>query len=217
MVFQKAWLMNFCPKCGKDAELVDGLCADCLAKMTDFATVKNRFVKCPVCKRWLSKGLWKDFESAVKDAMKTKGKLIDFHVFDNTNNFTAEYSVDYTGHVFSGTIKTKPLIQSKLCDDCSKERGGYYEAVIQLRGGWARAFEYSRWVATSKIDMRKEGPDLYVMKFSEGNKLVAFLKKKFKPEVKESSSQAGMKEGKHISRKTIMLRFGKLRNGSRTK
>ncbi len=224
--------MNFCPRCGKDAKLVGGLCPDCLTKTIDFATIKNRFVKCPVCKRWLSKGVWKDFESAAKDAIKTKGRLIGFYIFeesskdssnrkpvvsysDNTGNFTMEYSVDYMGHVFGGTIKTKPIIQSKLCDNCSKGRGGYYEAVIQLRGDWARAFEHSQWVATSKIDMRKEGPDLYVIKFSEANKLAAFLKKKFRPEFKESSSQAGMKEGKHISRKTIMLRFGKLRSGLR--
>ncbi len=202
--------MNFCPRCGKDASLVDGLCRECFAKTANLVTMNGRFVKCPVCKRWLSKGSWKNFESAVKDAIKPKGKLIDFLISDNTDNFTAEYSLDYKGHVFSGTVKTKPLIRSKLCGDCSKERGGYYEAVIQLRGNWMPAFERAQWVATSKVEMRKEGPDLYVIKFSEANKLAAFLKKKFRPEAKESSSQAGMKEGKHISRKTIVLRFGKI-------
>ncbi|MBI4168194.1 MAG: hypothetical protein HY515_04515, partial [Candidatus Aenigmarchaeota archaeon] len=76
-----------------------------------------------------------------------------------------------------------------------------------LRGNWRKPFEYASSVGTSKTEQKKEGVDLYIIKFSEGNKLVGFLKKRFKPEVKESSSMAGMKEGKHINRKTIMLRF----------
>lgn len=199
--------MNFCPRCGKEGNLIDGLCDGCFTKTNTLAEFKGNLTQCPICKRWLSKGSWKTFEEAVQDGMKHKGLLIDTDIVNHGNYFTVEYSIDYKGNVINGELEIHSSTKKILCENCSRTRGGYYELLIQLRGNWQKPFEYSNWVGTSKTEQKKEGVDLYVIKFSEGAKLVGFLKKRFKPEVKESSSMAGMKEGKHISRKTIMLRF----------
>ncbi len=199
--------MNFCPRCGKEEILIDGLCRDCFTKTNVLAEFKGKLMMCPICKRWHSKGSWKSFEEALQDGIKHKGLLIETEIEDHGNYFTIDYSIDYKGSVINSELEIRASVKKNLCGNCSRARGGYYELLLQLRGNWQKPFEYSNWVGASKTEQKKEGVDLYVIKFSEGNKLVGFLKKRFRPEVKESSSAAGMKEGKHISRKTIMLRF----------
>ncbi|MBI4177020.1 MAG: hypothetical protein HY516_01500 [Candidatus Aenigmarchaeota archaeon] len=190
-----------------EGNLIDGLCAGCFAKTNTLAEFAGKLTQCPICKRWLSKGAWKTFEEAVQDGIKHKGLLIESDVKNLGNHFTIDYSIDYKKNILMGTIDVRASAKKIACKNCSRTRGGYYEAMVQLRGNWEKPYEYTQWVGTSKRDQKKEGVDLYVIKFSEANRIVGFLKKRFRPEVKESSSMAGMKEGKHISRKTIMLRF----------
>ncbi len=197
----------FCPKCGKEAELVDGFCRECFLKKTTLIEAGNKFVKCSICGKWLSKGAWKKFEDAVKDSLKVKGDLLDFSVTDAGNRFIVNYDIEFMGTIFEGEIDIQPSMRKIACTNCSRERGGYYESIIQLRGDWKKAYDLSHRLFTSKVEMKKEGVDLYVVKFAEGNKFVSEMKKLFKPEVKMSSSMAGMKDGKEINRKTILLRF----------
>ncbi len=199
--------MNFCPRCGKEENLIDGLCKECFTKTNVLAEFKGKVMMCPICKRWFSKGSWKSFEEAMQDGIKHKGLLIETNITNHGNHFTIEYSIDYKGNTIDGELEVRTSVKKNACENCSRTRGGYYEIMIQLRGNWEKPYKYADWVGTTKIDKRKEGVDLYVVKFAEGSKLIGLLKKRFKPEVKESSSAAGMKEGKHISRKTIMLRF----------
>ncbi|MBI2084964.1 MAG: hypothetical protein HYT71_00445 [Candidatus Aenigmarchaeota archaeon] len=199
--------MNFCPRCGKEDKLIDGLCLNCFKETTVLAEFTGKLVQCSICKRWLSKGTWKTFEEALQDGIKHKGLLIETDTTNHGNYYTIEYSIDYKKNIFKGVIEVHSSVRKIACTNCSRTRGGYYEAMVQLRGNWRKPFEYANWVGTSKVDERKEGVDLYVIKFAEAGKLVGMLKKKFKPEVKESSSMAGMKDGQHINRKTIMLRF----------
>ncbi|MBI1971997.1 MAG: hypothetical protein HYS53_01725 [Candidatus Aenigmarchaeota archaeon] len=199
--------MDFCPRCGREGELIDGVCKDCFTKTHALAEFRGKLIMCPICKRWFSKGAWKSFEEAIQDGIKHIGLLIDVDVEDHGNYFTVKYSVDYKKNILDGELEIRGSARKNACDNCSRMRGGYYEVMIQLRGNWEKPYEYAKWVGTSKVEQKKEGVDLYVIKFAEGSKLVGFLKKRFKPEVKESSSMAGMKEGKHINRKTIMLRF----------
>lgn len=199
--------MNFCPRCGKEENLIDGLCKECFTKTNALAEFKGKIIMCPICKRWFSKGTWKGFEEAMQDGIKHKGLLIDADIEDHGNYFTIKYSIDYKKNILDGELEIHASVKKNACTNCSRMMGGYYEAMIQLRGNWKKPYEYANWVGTSKIEKKKEGIDLYIIKFAEANKLVGLLKKRFRPEVKESSSMAGMKEGKHISRKTIMLRF----------
>ncbi|MFH0889784.1 MAG: NMD3-related protein [Candidatus Aenigmatarchaeota archaeon] len=197
----------FCPKCGKEAELIDGFCRECFLKRTTLIEANNKFVRCSICGKWLAKGAWKKFDEAVKDSLKFKGELLDFSVTDTGRRFIVDYTLEFVGIIFEGTLEIHPSIRKFACTNCSRERGGYYESIIQLRGDWQKAYDLSNRLGTSKIEMKKEGVDLYVIKFSEGNKFISAMKKTFEPEVKESSSMAGMKDGRQISRKTIMLRF----------
>lgn len=199
--------MDFCPRCGKENELIDGLCRDCFEKTNVLAEFKGNFVQCSICKRWLSKGSWKNFDEFVKDHIKHKGTLTGFEADYHGNYYTIKYSIDYKKNIFDGELEVHSSVRRITCQNCSRARGGYYEVMIQLRGNWKKPFEHASWVGTSKTEQKKEGVDLYVIKYAEGAKLVTFFKKRFRPEVKESSSMAGMKDGRHISRKTIMLRF----------
>ena len=196
--------MNFCPKCGKETELIEGLCKSCFIKTTDIITLKNNFVKCSPCSKWLSKGQWKGIKEAIKDSIKYKGEMENLSIDDDYN---IEYSIKYKQTLFSGRIKLKPIISKRTCKQCSRRSGGYYEAIIQLRGNWEIPYEYSKWIDASKVEQKKEGTDIYVIDFFDANKLASMLKKRFGAEKKESMSMAGMKDGKSMNRKTIMLRF----------
>ncbi len=103
------------------------------------------------------------------------------------------------------------VYRQTICEDCSKKAGGYYEAIIQLRGEREQVEKYlekikktiSKDSFVSKIEEIHGGYDIYV-----GSKDVAFnVLTKYELKAKRSRTLAGVKEGKKIYRHTFAVRL----------
>ncbi len=118
------------------------------------------------------------------------------------------------GKEFEYTFPLQVKIEKVLCPSCSREHGGYYEAVFQLRGDRYKqrklANEFIRYARgktfITKTDEKKEGMDIYV---GSSKVLIQFLADKRIKDYKLSRKLHTQKEGKRLYRITIALRLGK--------
>jgi nonsense-mediated mRNA decay protein 3 len=130
------------------------------------------------------------------------------------------------GLEFSEFLETRVRLKSGSCRDCSRQRGSYFEAIVQLRARKRQPSEEevdetleladnivsSSSSFISKVDYVKGGVDLYMGKVSDGRALAALLSNKYGARTGETKSQAGRKDGKDIYRTTFLVRlpqFGK--------
>jgi len=114
----------------------------------------------------------------------------------------------------SSFIETKRVVPIEflpaICTDCTRSSGGYYEAIIQIRGDEERVKKFqekflrdiSRASFVSKIEEMKEGADIYV-----GSKAAAAeLLRSYRKKPTRSAKLFGMKDGKRIYRTTYCVR-----------
>jgi NMD protein affecting ribosome stability and mRNA decay len=105
----------------------------------------------------------------------------------------------------------------RTCRVCSLKRGGYYEAIVQIRGGVREPHklkEELESLATGEakefvvgVKMVKGGMDVYVGSVALGRKMAAFLKKSGAT-ISESSKLVGqLKNGRRRYRVTVLARF----------
>ncbi len=142
----------------------------------------------------------------------------------------------------SGFLEGQPLteqhpltirIRRNTCDVCSREAGGYYEAIIQIRAE-KRTFPKSELkilrstVESLVTQMQKSGKrGLYITDFDENRqgldfflseKATAFsiakkIQEQFGGEFKQSASTAGMKDSKQVFRMTYLVRIPAYQKG----
>jgi NMD protein affecting ribosome stability and mRNA decay len=110
-------------------------------------------------------------------------------------------------------------VARRTCKICSLKRGGYYEAVIQIRGDvGGRELPKLRKALESlanreakefvaEVRLVKGGMDVYVSSLTLGRKMAAFLKKSG-AHISESSKLVGQsRNGRRKYRVTILARF----------
>lgn len=212
---------KFCPACGRETKKLFGNKCEMCMKKQSFAHVPEK-IKISVCsscgrvcgsdqKRIDSKLL----EKIVAGKLKVNGTIREVSV--KMEGDTAEILV--TG-LLNGKIKVKEKLETRLqirkrlCENCGKVRGGYYEAVIQLRTQDKNKLENALAITESlvnkrgkvtKIEHRKEGVDLYFTpKKAMGNIVKNIPGKK---EVKKSYTLVTKKDGKDLYRNTVLVRL----------
>ncbi len=125
-----------------------------------------------------------------------------------------ENGTDINGYFF---VKTS----YHSCPTCSKKRGNYFEAIIQLRGGRSKFDEVLKFVMEivedqdnsdifiTKIEKKREGYDLYISD-REFSKIVSRrIIERFGGSITESNSLVGRKEGHDLYRFTYAVRLPK--------
>ncbi len=209
-----------CVECGKKGKTYNGLCIDCYLKKKKLFVIPDEIevTFCKNCsaykinkkKKWKKGDLIKDLQDYLREKIKAE---IDFKL-----------SFDGKIAICTGDFEGKEVVEKKeitinkeyrLCNKCSLKKGGYYEAIIQIRN--ARNYmEIEKLIKKrikekdafiSKKEEVKGGIDYYV-----GNKKVAFtiakeIKEKFKGEINISSSLVGLKNGRKIYRDTYRIKF----------
>ena len=135
------------------------------------------------------------------------------------------------GHSFAREMGTIVRLKRGSCNECSKQQGKYYEAILQVRGPErtlpdatqrdiqrlvkdrvAAMRRNSREIFVSKVDSVKGGLDFYFGTIPAARTLAKELQDSFCAEFKESSSLWGRRDGKDIYRMTYLVRlpgFGK--------
>lgn len=211
--------MKFCFLCGKETEkLIEGYCKECFEKEFQLVKVSKEIeiIKCNKCEKFQFKNKWVDEldEAIVKNVKKLGDDVkVKVHVLNGKVHVYAKGFIK--GHEKQETYHVDVKIKKIICKDCSRSGGGYYEAVLQLRGNTTddilelieKTLEKSRnRKAFYKTKELKEGIDYYVGSKSVANKLAETLRKKgYK--VKKTFKLITRKDGRNVYRTTISVRI----------
>lgn len=210
--------MKFCFVCGKKTDkLIEGYCEECYNKKFNLIDVPDEVVIkcCSKCGKIKSGIAWKDVK--IPDVMKNKIKIMGKDV---------SIKIDVDGKI---TVKAKGFLEGSkkqkqeqhevklkmnkiTCPDCSRRLGGYYEAIIQIRGDVEKALNYiddelAKEKGVYKIERDEKGADIYLDNTHLANKFCNMLKKRFNAKVRKSYRLVTRKEGKDIYRSSFVVRI----------
>ncbi len=202
-----------CPKCGKEgdpAESVGAFCPACYDFKIKLPEI--HFKKCKKCERVLFDKEWlpynkKKIEERIVSRLKGSFNRADYYL-------DAEQAVFYFeigGKVHMENRTLSPKIEIVMCPNCSRESGGYFEAILQFRGNkksrkfFANKLHHllSNKTYVNKVEEKKEGIDLYV----GSTKVVLNVLKEMGLTYKISRTLHTQKEGKMLYRTTFAIRF----------
>ncbi len=229
-----------CAICGRESDTP--VCARCYVERNRIVEVGKVEVEvCPRCGFYRIEGRWKNvnFSEAVESALN-RALLIheDFNVREAELAVDEErkrgfvrLSGDFRGYEVDRLVEFQIDIKKTLCERCSREAGGYYESIVQLRAenrelSKEEIEEANRIVGEvlesesenlkaflTKVVERKEGMDYYIGGRDVGKKISKVIADRFGGTVKESKKIAGRKDGRDIYRFTYSVRLPEYRKG----
>jgi nonsense-mediated mRNA decay protein 3 len=216
---------KFCPACGKGTDLLlEGLCESCfkkkrLAKLPE--KIKVRICKnCGKVEGTKLKNLDREvIKKLVKDNLKVNGSLKKIGITEMRGVKNLRVEVKLYGLLKdkiekTETLETQIIIREILCQTCGKVRGGYYEAVIQLRSGEEKTLvktlkslegAINKRGKVTKIEKMKNGFDIYFTPKKILNRVLKNLTEV--KEMKRSYTLVTKKDGKDLYRNTVLVRL----------
>ncbi len=230
--------MKHCPKCGaseKEKKFVGQFCVDCfLEDNPDIVTFRiNPIDVCVHCGRIRLAGKWHQPSENLllhflRDKMKTKLdnpllRVVELEVFRNKLHLVLEICGSIRGEDVCVTKHLEIKLRRTQCPICTKAKGEYWEAKIQLRGDEYKieqALAEARKVVDSLIarddrariwrtEEKKEGIDILLGAKKVAREVVKRLKNKFGAEVKETYKLTGedVHKGKRKYKVTYSVRL----------
>jgi len=225
-------MSRMCPTCGAregEKQFINAFCIDCFAKQRRLIETPKEiaFIHCTKCGRIRVSGEWvsahrneskEEFQERVlKETILRKTRLapgieVVKASVEREKNFALFRAVlSLEGKRFETGARILVGEEKRSCEDCGKRAGGYYEAIIQLRGdpkrvervalGLERTLNRKTFIA--EVIVRKEGVDLQV-----GNKQAALQSlSQMGLTYSLSHKLIGMKEGKRVHRVTACVRI----------
>jgi nonsense-mediated mRNA decay protein 3 len=236
----------FCYLCGRTTDkLIDGKCKQCLLKGVEVLKFPDKVTArvCRECLRYLSRGRWisskggarRSIEMAVRSSLEEglpEMKIIETEfsygepMLISHKKCILPYEIKvtclYKGLEHSEARKGRARVSLVLCEDCARKHGGYYEAVLQLRGHDGLEGEVTKELDTIIRSMKnsvtqlkrvKKGVDVYMNSLAVARKAAKALRDRFGGEIRESSKLVGMKKGTAFHRVSISLKVSKFRKG----
>ena len=235
----------FCVECGADGPVYEGLCANCFRKR--YPVVKPveflDLARCESCGSFRLRSGWSKVDrelvlpQLLRDAMPPLPpyERVGFTQVareEDANNLAV--TVKAVGRFrdlapvqdFHLRVRIKP----SLCDSCQKQRGRYYEGILQVRGedreltpGEVRAlrtFVVARVDRTesseafvSRIEEIHGGLDFYLSKNALAKGIARDVAGSFGGTVSASPKLYGQKEGREVYRVTALVRLAAFRKG----
>src|SRR5881396_864917 len=196
----------FCVECGAEGPTYQGLCArDFLRKHPVVAPPEVLDIeRCSSCGSFRSKSGWSKIDRELALTGLLREAIQDFRV----------------------RVRIKP----SLCDSCQKQRGRYFEGVLQVRGdGRDLTSQEMRAVRTlvsarvdragdpaafiSRIEEVHGGLDFYLSTNALGKTLARELSESFGGSVSSSPKLFGQKQGREVYRVTSLVRLGAFHTG----
>jgi len=203
-----------CPKCGATNEEIAFCGPFCIKCQPVHITCPKRleYMRCGKCKKVRLKGNWVNADEAkLSDAIisKCKGEFVrGSYSFPNQE---ATFFVGDKDRLFPVKMPISVRIVKNICPHCSRQSGGYFEAIIQLRGPISKINRHDRLFrkillkktfVTKEVE-RKEGLDLYIGDSKAVVEMLADLGIK----ARISRTLAGEKEGQRVYRTTFLVRL----------
>lgn len=204
-----------CPKCGRkssDVAFMEAFCAECYPVNVKVPG-KISITACKRCSRMLLGGEWVPYsEKAIGRyvAERCRGGFSD-----------ADYDLQRQVAVFTvrrgeSEVKVERAVPVEVlwttCRECSKVSGGYFEAIVQLRGDEAKVAKYrEKFIAalSKKTFIAKEKPekaggiDLYI----GSSRAVFGLMQELGLDAKITRKLVGAEQGKRKYRTTFAIRL----------
>jgi nonsense-mediated mRNA decay protein 3 len=211
--------MKFCVECGKsENNLIDGMCPSCFVQKTKILSFPKEISiqVCKDCGARKRKNSWIRDEqdmirsSIIENVVLKKGKLVDL-TFEKVKGdrykgcYNVNFLLEHRGIEFEKKEQVEIRIKHSLCDECSRKRSGYYEAIVQIRGNIPERWEEE--IREARVGEVKTGFDLYFLSLSDAREAAKKLIRKYGGEHKESKKLHTVKDGKRIYKFTILLRF----------
>lgn len=200
-----------CPKCGRSSsqvEFIEAFCVDCYPVRIKLPH-KVELEQCTRCEKVRMRGEWVAYNP---------NRIAEFVLSKCKGGFTsAEYDLEgqeATFTVAGGAAVRRTIyfeLKKTICQNCSRMSGGYYQAIIQLRGSRTRMLgtadmlvqKLGRRTFITKVDEKDEGIDLYV-----GNsKIVLEMLKALGIKATMTKKLVGREQGKRLYRTTFLVRL----------
>lgn len=214
--------MLVCPKCGKksdEIDFVEAFCINCYP--VNIIPPKKIHIKaCKHCSKMFLKGEWVPYSK----------KKIGEYVSSKCRGDFSETEYNYDKQEMRFTIRKRdsqmyvekriPLdIETVTCKRCSRISGGYFEAIVQLRGEELSVEKYrkifikrlSKKTFIAKEKPQKTGIDLFIGK----TRAVLELMHDLGLRAKITRKLIGRSEGKRLYRTTFAIRLGEKKKPSK--
>ena len=205
--------MLICPKCGNTSDKIDFIgifCIKCEAGRISVKWPKEiEYEQCARCERMKIKGLWTKDRKVLDDFIISKCKGEFSSVVYDYDNDDLIFLINKERKNIRVTRKLDLFKTVVTCIDCSRLSGGYFEAIIQLRGDKARVEKYLNKLDNAlgakllKAGEVKGGADLY----SVDNKLAMQLLNKLELRYILTKKLVGEREGKRLYRTSYSVRL----------
>ncbi|MBU5574932.1 MAG: NMD3-related protein [Candidatus Aenigmatarchaeota archaeon] len=199
--------MKICYKCGKEA-FKENLCKDHYIENILPSSLDIQIIICKKCNKIFYHNRWSNIsiEKIIKNSLRLKNKI----KINKINIKIPEIEIIFFLPELNQYIKKnfKLKIIKKLCKDCLKILGGYYEAVFQFRGKipeWAINYIKSN-EDFIKLERKKEGLDFYILKRSSAEKISKYFMNK-NCEIKKSFKLITRKDGRDVYRFFYCIKF----------
>ncbi len=237
----------FCVECGTEGPIYkNGVCLKCYLKGTRFSKgpVILDITTCPRCDAYKFKSTWirESFHEALQRHLKTS-----FTVDPELGNprFQADCKeqdrmlsclISISGTVGGqAVVEQHPLtvrLKNITCDVCSREAGGYYEAILQIRADQRiftpeelealetkvdtlvkNAQKDKRSVYITDYEIKREGLDFFLSDKGVAQTIARRLQEQYGGEFKQSASNVGMKDSRQLYRVTYLVRLPRYQPG----
>ncbi|MBE8540533.1 NMD3-related protein [Geoglobus acetivorans] len=225
-----------CAVCGKESE--HPVCGKCLLERIEAVKIPP-VVEITVCPKCDAKRLekWKtiSLEEAVEKVLEKETRIheevevLDFSFQPFGLDETGKYQFTFYGKIRDHEFEYSSFFEVRLkkiaCEKCSRQAGGYYEAIIQIRAdnrelkdeelerigeiigaGMDKQRSHPKAFIT-KIEEKKEGIDIYMGDKKLAQKIARAILKELGGELSESSKIAGRQDGRDIYRFTYSVRL----------
>lgn len=225
----------FCVECGKDVdETIDGLCSACYVakhRLFDIPAIVDVTV-CPVCGACKTRGGWlhEEPEHHVQHFLEAKAREAPVErVSVHRDGETVTCQGTFKGQEVTETMKVDVRMHKDMCMQCSRLKGGYFEAILQIRKNAgnisqeeidiaddivARQVIEERGNYVSKRVEHPTGVDYYIGDRGSASMAAKMAKQAFNGKLDISSSLVGRKDGQDVYRDTYIVRIPAYARGS---
>jgi nonsense-mediated mRNA decay protein 3 len=238
----------FCVECGIEDEIYkDGVCLKCYIKNKKFSKGSDTLdlSVCVNCHGYKYKNTWTNdpleeiMQRIVKNNIKISNELQKVNITIETNK--TSQGLECIVHI-SGLIQEKEIneqhdllirLKKTVCEICSRQFGGYHEAIIQVRTekrkfskeelneikttvqSLVESIQYkgNRTLFIADIAEEHGGLDFYISDKNAAFNISKILLDKYGGYIKQSSTNTGMKDGKQVYKMTYLVRIPSYKKG----
>ncbi len=234
----------FCVQCGKEKPIYkNGVCLQCYLKENTFTSGPSviDITTCTHCggyqykHTWVNESLAPFLKRILSHHFTISSELQNPHI---TTDCTLKHKTNKCTVTISGSIndqkivETHPLtirLKQTTCPICSRQRGGYYESILQIRGEEKNLpssllKELQLLIESYVHDQQSRGHtsvfiteivpehgrlDFYLSDKNLGQTLAKKIYENYGGTMQHSSKNAGMKDGQQLYRMTYLIRLPK--------